>query len=139
MIRRPPRSTLFPYTTLFRSLATAPNPLARDAGRMQHGKPGLQILKVGRHHHAMLRELLADGAVIGPGFERDHPRDLLGRTERGDHQRLLRAEAVEDRRVGHTDLTRDVLCRYACAALKETAPRGHDDLLVCDFLRSSHE
>src|SRR3989442_9352845 len=25
MIRRPPRSTLFPYTTLFRSLATAGN------------------------------------------------------------------------------------------------------------------
>src|SRR2546430_9259646 len=24
MIRRPPRSTLFPYTTLFRSLSTAP-------------------------------------------------------------------------------------------------------------------
>src|SRR2546429_4491768 len=28
MIRRPPRSTLFPYTTLFRSL-----PLSRDRGR----------------------------------------------------------------------------------------------------------
>src|SRR2546427_5101247 len=26
MIRRPPRSTLFPYTTLFRSLAGAPAP-----------------------------------------------------------------------------------------------------------------
>ena len=26
MIRRPPRSTLFPYTTLFRSLTTAPTP-----------------------------------------------------------------------------------------------------------------
>src|SRR2546427_7374221 len=26
MIRRPPRSTLFPYTTLFRSLATRPRP-----------------------------------------------------------------------------------------------------------------
>src|SRR5207248_7045986 len=25
MIRRPPRSTLFPYTTLFRSLATGPD------------------------------------------------------------------------------------------------------------------
>src|SRR5689334_23712316 len=25
MIRRPPRSTLFPYTTLFRSLTTLPN------------------------------------------------------------------------------------------------------------------
>src|SRR2546422_2273424 len=26
MIRRPPRSTLFPYTTLFRSVPTAPGP-----------------------------------------------------------------------------------------------------------------
>src|SRR5258708_29237269 len=33
MIRRPPRSTLFPYTTLFRSLlaATLPNPIRRNA------------------------------------------------------------------------------------------------------------
>src|SRR5688572_2978749 len=28
MIRRPPRSTLFPYTTLFRSLQTARRPIA---------------------------------------------------------------------------------------------------------------
>src|SRR5256885_13176242 len=28
MIRRPPRSTLFPYTTLFRSLALALSPIA---------------------------------------------------------------------------------------------------------------
>src|SRR2546430_13570865 len=39
MIRRPPRSTLFPYTTLFRSLTTAPTepseikwPPTRSAG-----------------------------------------------------------------------------------------------------------
>src|SRR3712207_8168478 len=35
MIRRPPRSTLFPYTTLFRSLALAPEALyveTRGAG-----------------------------------------------------------------------------------------------------------
>src|SRR5579859_8275432 len=31
MIRRPPRSTLFPYTTLFRSLSSPPGPL--DRGR----------------------------------------------------------------------------------------------------------
>src|SRR3712207_7617283 len=31
MIRRPPRSTLFPYTTLFRSAAAA----ARDAARLR--------------------------------------------------------------------------------------------------------
>src|SRR3712207_7740145 len=31
MIRRPPRSTLFPYTTLFRSSATACRPAARTS------------------------------------------------------------------------------------------------------------
>src|SRR5690606_41749375 len=41
MIRRPPRSTLFPYTTLFRS------PLQRfamPAGRQRHGAAELQFL-----------------------------------------------------------------------------------------------
>src|SRR2546428_6361334 len=33
MIRRPPRSTLFPYTTLFRSLFDAPLPGADRAGK----------------------------------------------------------------------------------------------------------
>src|SRR2546426_10129085 len=33
MIRRPPRSTLFPYTTLFRS------PLDRAADALGHGRP----------------------------------------------------------------------------------------------------
>src|SRR4051812_49756884 len=38
MIRRPPRSTLFPYTTLFRSLR--PDEIGRRAGR-EHHHPGL--------------------------------------------------------------------------------------------------
>src|SRR3712207_8536100 len=38
MIRRPPRSTLFPYTTLFRSGANAANP---------HGTPGERTLAEG--------------------------------------------------------------------------------------------
>src|SRR6201985_3554517 len=33
MIRRPPRSTLFPYTTLFRSPAGNPRPVAANGGR----------------------------------------------------------------------------------------------------------
>src|SRR3712207_9059457 len=33
MIRRPPRSTLFPYTTLFRSRGPRPHAAARRAGR----------------------------------------------------------------------------------------------------------
>src|SRR3712207_7319356 len=32
MIRRPPRSTLFPYTTLFRSLRRAPERVCRGSG-----------------------------------------------------------------------------------------------------------
>src|SRR5256885_3050257 len=37
MIRRPPRSTLFPYTTLFRSLGT--DRVVRSEGRTSHLKP----------------------------------------------------------------------------------------------------
>src|SRR2546429_3262177 len=33
MIRRPPRSTLFPYTTLFRSVIADPTPLTRPLKR----------------------------------------------------------------------------------------------------------
>src|SRR5947209_11216953 len=36
MIRRPPRSTLFPYTTLFRSKAEAVAVLGRDEERFDH-------------------------------------------------------------------------------------------------------
>src|SRR3712207_7520956 len=46
MIRRPPRSTLFPYTTLFRSAAVrldagaerGPRPRVRSAGRAERGR-----------------------------------------------------------------------------------------------------
>src|SRR5688572_32217358 len=39
MIRRPPRSTLFPYTTLFRSYAKK-NPTAINYGSIGNGSPG---------------------------------------------------------------------------------------------------
>src|SRR5215510_2655675 len=35
MIRRPPRSTLFPYTTLFRSRVESPQPVVDDARVVQ--------------------------------------------------------------------------------------------------------
>src|SRR5438876_7574155 len=47
MIRRPPRSTLFPYTTLFRSEAEFsrnPNPLrAKGRWRRGHGKKSVAL------------------------------------------------------------------------------------------------
>src|SRR2546425_12250860 len=53
MIRRPPRSTLFPYTTLFRSLSAGPRHLAwlhqrqdRPRGRMD--RPGELPISVRR-------------------------------------------------------------------------------------------
>src|SRR3712207_6855879 len=51
MIRRPPRSTLFPYTTLFRSHGQAPGqsgraagPSAADRDRDRRGEHGLPLL-----------------------------------------------------------------------------------------------
>src|SRR3712207_7023992 len=47
MIRRPPRSTLFPYTTLFRSHRAADD---EAAGRV-HINLGLVVEQLGRDHH----------------------------------------------------------------------------------------
>src|SRR5437773_8268185 len=43
MIRRPPRSTLFPYTTLFRSIEE----LQRDVGFLVHPQPFARHIKTG--------------------------------------------------------------------------------------------
>src|SRR2546426_11123589 len=61
MIRRPPRSTLFPYTTLFRSHVVR-GPLV---------KRGKGVLVVGRHEHDM-----AAAACLPGYFETGKPRHL---------------------------------------------------------------
>src|SRR6266576_396787 len=43
MIRRPPRSTLFPYTTLFRSVAAGPADVRRARCAGQHHQPRHQL------------------------------------------------------------------------------------------------
>src|SRR5262245_62839199 len=51
MIRRPPRSTLFPYTTLFRSMKTVliPEENAKDLVEINESiKKGLDIIPVSR-------------------------------------------------------------------------------------------
>src|SRR5258708_18933818 len=62
MIRRPPRSTLFPYTTLFRSLRTslgAPVSSARQAATLDQALGGRLLLNVVPGGDAT--ELEADG------------------------------------------------------------------------------
>src|SRR2546430_9456052 len=61
MIRRPRRSTLFPYTTLFRSRVEAAH-LVRD--RLRDGDDGIRPA-CHEPHHALQRLLLgADGGAV---------------------------------------------------------------------------
>src|SRR3712207_6903180 len=62
MIRRPPRSTLFPYTTLFRSTLDGRGPHLGEAERGAHGLGPAP------------RQRLAVGGEQGPGRRRDDQR-----------------------------------------------------------------
>src|SRR5256885_8845701 len=59
MIRRPPRSTLFPYTTLFRSLLLSEVPLGLPVGqfslRVLRGRIGSQCRKRSEEHTSELQ------------------------------------------------------------------------------------
>src|SRR2546422_4381613 len=72
MIRRPPRSTLFPYTTLFRSIQTESNSnlIRFDSIQfMQNTTPSIPVV------------LLADLISIGQGSQRseEHTSELQSR------------------------------------------------------------
>src|SRR3712207_4325378 len=86
MIRRPPRSTLFPYTTLFRSLeAVCPG---RVAEGLDHRK--VRVLK--------LYVLADDGdpdAPLGLQGPRDEAAPLVELGRRGLHAELLEDEVVQ--------------------------------------------
>src|SRR2546429_6953118 len=61
MIRRPPRSTLFPYTTLFRSVAERRN-FRPDAPRRLNHQRAL------RHLHFAFVNFQLDQFLLGHGF-----------------------------------------------------------------------
>src|SRR5256885_6866963 len=63
MIRRPPRSTLFPYTTLFRSLIYMPEP--RQHSRTQHVE-----------HHLLRRPRLQSGTSQKMVRSEEHTSEL---------------------------------------------------------------
>src|SRR3990167_8359574 len=61
MIRRPPRSTLFPYTTLFRSALGARVGFVVDLHQLTDGDGGVLL----RGRERAVAEQLLDGAQIG--------------------------------------------------------------------------
>src|SRR2546422_8641033 len=69
MIRRPPRSTLFPYTTLFRSAVAAPSAgseegeLVRRAGRAEVAAGRHALLRAHPHFLQQPAERLAEEAA----------------------------------------------------------------------------
>src|SRR2546430_11214975 len=66
MIRRPPRSTLFPYTTLFRSLYRSQ--LAPCSGAMGYGIPAAVAAKV-VHPERTVVCVAGDGDFLMSGHE----------------------------------------------------------------------
>src|SRR2546421_6962020 len=104
MIRRPPRSTLFPYTTLFRSNGaldlltkagfrrqTQQTPVElqprhghahlADVGRLQRQQPPVRLEVLRRAHRPRAVKLVAD--------------DVIPRAEHDAQQRCIRRDAVE--------------------------------------------
>src|SRR5258708_39966144 len=77
MIRRPPRSTLFPYTTLFRSRmhhdsqALAESVLAFQFLADPLGMQVLHLIVVGRDDSFFAREVIVSSACGDLGFARD--------------------------------------------------------------------
>src|SRR5256886_16909965 len=111
MIRRPPRSTLFPYTTLFRSIATE-----LDAVRRVLRHPGELLADLGRGVVRVLRK-----GVVPPERERRDAPDAVRQVRRDVHPRLRERE--ESPRVGV--LGRDVATHFVYERPEVGRPARH--------------
>src|SRR2546430_11962011 len=109
MIRRPPRSTLFPYTTLFRSQEDQAQVLAQEPPEAATGRePGLR--RAPRHTPISgLRLTMASGRSTGalrgraPPFPRLLPADV--------HRHFLRRDRKSTRlNSSHSQISYAVFC-----------------------------
>src|SRR3712207_7303515 len=86
MIRRPPRSTLFPYTTLFRSRDDARRASAADVLHRGHGEQVEQRELLGRapraaadHEERVARVEVEAPARVGDRRSEEHTSELQSR------------------------------------------------------------
>src|SRR2546430_7112922 len=70
MIRRPPRSTLFPYTTLFRSLYDV-----SDRKQIEVAALPAEV-EINRHRASIEREIQGYGAFLGVPRSEEHTSEL---------------------------------------------------------------
>src|SRR3712207_7275276 len=90
MIRRPPRSTLFPYTTLFRSVGrNAHHSAARNRQECLFHRPENARRSATRHRHECLCH---------------HSRSRLGRAERSPDRKSTRLNS------SHANISYAVFC-----------------------------
>src|SRR2546430_13235652 len=100
MIRRPPRSTLFPYTTLFRSL---PSGVSEGAG----------------HDHEVAAPSVAAHEVLGPEgrggrvVPRPVPIDRKSTRLNSSHSQISYAGFCLEKKQTHTTSLRITTCRLA--------------------------
>src|SRR2546430_3753820 len=83
MIRRPPRSTLFPYTTLFRSRERGGADAGTVDGRRQGEDPAGPVDSNGHRRAAGSR-----GGAAALAARQQEERDRSARSEEGSHGRL---------------------------------------------------
>src|SRR3712207_7016797 len=86
MIRRPPRSTLFPYTTLFRSQAEDDDRDAADDDQPAHAGVGIELPAAGQRAQPghddppdVLAEVQEDGGLGDDLRSEEHTSELQSR------------------------------------------------------------
>src|SRR2546430_17491718 len=110
MIRRPPRSTLFPYTTLFRSTVAVLTPAASPSAACTVAAQEAQLIpSMGRTIRALLMELVRRrrGPPIGGGglYDEEGPQHVPAAAGAGVGRLLwcvLDGRGVERRQRGHS-------------------------------------
>src|SRR3712207_7960035 len=83
MIRRPPRSTLFPYTTLFRSGRDLQGGARHHVAPTRHGRDRNRVAGVDRQHRRQGRVEVAPVDGVRPGLDavrsEEHTSELQSR------------------------------------------------------------
>src|SRR5688572_32475564 len=100
MIRRPPRSTLFPYTTLFRSpILDIPRMLPRDGDSRRAGTHWCRVSEV----------LLTPRAAMRPARSEEHTSELQSQSNLVCRL-LLEKKKKKIRTIYHTSLNDTYVC-----------------------------